>query len=269
MNSSCLKRILRRAIALPTLAMVALPALVAWQLGTASPAAAQEKKAKTAAPAKTKVNPKDGLTYVWIEAGTFQMGCSMGDTNCSADENPSHSVTLTKGFWIGQTPVTQSAYMKIAGSNPSNFKGDQLPVEKVNWADANKFCQSVDMRLPTEAEWEYAARAGDAGPRYGEPDAIAWYASNSMEKTHEVGQKQPNAYGLYDMLGNVWQWVNDYYQRYPEGALTDPKGPATGTARILRGGSWKDVATFIRASYRNGSMAGFRIDDFGLRCAGD
>jgi formylglycine-generating enzyme required for sulfatase activity len=265
MNSSSFKGKLRHVVALPTLAMIALSALFAWQLGTISPAAAQDKKP---AP-KTKVNPKDGLTYVWVEAGTFQMGCSMGDTNCSADENPAHQVTLTKGFWIGQMPVTQSAYKKVAGSNPSNFQGDQLPVEKMNWADANKFCQNVDMRLPTEAEWEYAARGGVAGPRYGDPDAIAWYTGNAMEKTHEVGQKQPNAYGLYDMLGNVWEWVADYYQRYPDGAQTDPKGPAMGTARILRGGSWKDVATFTRASYRNGSMAGFRIDDFGFRCAGD
>jgi formylglycine-generating enzyme required for sulfatase activity len=266
MNRFGLKRMVRHAVTLPALALVALPVVLAWQLGTTSPATAQDKKGA----AKTKVNPKDGLTYVWIEPGTFQMGCSMGDTNCSADENPAHQVTLTKGFWIGQTAVTQGAYMKVTGNNPSNFKGDdKLPVEKVSWADANKFCQSVDMRLPTEAEWEYAARGGTSGPRYGEVDAIGWDTDNSGEKTHDVGQKQPNAYGLYDMLGNVWQWVGDFYQRYPDGAQTDPKGPAMGTARILRGGSWKDVATFIRASYRNGSMAGFRIDDFGVRCAGD
>jgi formylglycine-generating enzyme required for sulfatase activity len=240
---------------------VGLALIAALQFGGASSAMAQAKK--------TKVNPKDGLTYVWIEAGTFTMGCSPDDDACQSDERPPHKVTLSKGFWIGQTQVTQAAYMKVTGMSPSNFKGDKLPVETVNYSDANKYCQAVDMRLPTEAEWEFAARGGSPNARYGAVDEIGWSTANSEVKTHEVGQKKPNAYGLYDMLGNVWQWVADWYGRYDDAAVTDPKGPATGTARLLRGGSWLNVPGLMRASYRNGSQAMFRLDSFGIRCAGD
>ena len=220
--------------------------------------------------AKTKVNPKDGLTYVWIPPGTFQMGCSPGDSECGNSEKPSHLVTITEGFWIGQTPVTQAAYKKVVGSNPSDFQGDQLPVEAVTWNDAKTYCERIDMRLPTEAEWEYAARGGDASARYGPLDSIAWYGANSENTTHQVARKQANGYGLFDMLGNVWEWVADWYGPYDAASATDPKGPASGQLRVLRGDVWDMDASGVRASVRNKALPGEHLDSWhavGIRCA--
>ncbi len=214
------------------------------------------------------VNPKDGLQYVWIAPGSFVMGCSDGDGQCDTDENP-HRVTITRGFRIGATPVTQAAYQRVIGTNPSYFKGPRLPVESVSWDDARKYCSAVGMRLPTEAEWEYAARAGTSGARYGELDAIAWYDQNSGSKTHDVGTKQPNAWGLYDMLGNVWQWTADWYGPYAATAATDPAGAASGEYRSLRGGSWYNVASYARASWRFWYRPSIRLHVLGFRCAGE
>jgi len=220
--------------------------------------------------ARTKVNPKDGLTYVWIQPGAFTMGCSPGDSQCDPDEKPAHRVTITRGFWIGQTPVTQEAYERVTGKNPSNFKGPKLPVETVNWNEAQSDCQAVGMRLPTEAEWEYAARAGTTGSRYGDLDQIAWYTANSGGKTHEVMQKQPNAWGLYDMLGNVWEWTADWYaDKYAGNAETDPQGPASGQNRVLRGGSWYDSPAYLRASVRVRNEPEVLSGDLGFRCLGN
>jgi formylglycine-generating enzyme required for sulfatase activity len=225
----------------------------------------------------TKVNPKDGLTYVWIPAGTFQMGCSPGDRECYSDERPAHTVTITKGFWMGQTEVTQAAYQRVMGANPSHFRGERLPVEQVTWDEANTYCRAVGMRLPTEAEWEYAARAGSTSERYGELEAIAWYDQepsfltwNSGGQTHEVAQKQPNAWKLYDMLGNVEEWVADwgdgnYYRQSP---LQDPPGPSAGEARSLRGGSWHHIAGGVRVSVRYSDVPGGRMNYDGFRCGG-
>ena len=224
-----------------------------------------------AAPGATKVNPKDGLAYVWIPPGTFQMGCSPGDEECNSDENPAHKVTITKGFLMGQTEVTQGAYQRVIGANPSHVHGDRLPVGSVTWNEANAYCRSVGMRLPTEAEWEYAARAGSTSSRYGDPDAIAWHGENSGSKTHEVAQKQPNAWKLYDMLGNVWEWANDWYEEnyYGRSPSQDPQGPSSGKDRVLRGGSSDEFATSARASYRLRFKPGPRDDGFGFRCVGE
>ncbi len=216
-----------------------------------------------------RVNQKDGLTYVWIPPGRFQMGCSPGDAECFDNEKPAHEVTITKGFWLGQTPVTQQAYRRVTGQDPSHFKGANLPVETVNWDEAKAYCTAAGGRLPTEAEWEYAARAGSTGARYGNLGEIAWYNENSGNTTHEVGQKLANAFGLYDMLGNVWQWVADWYGDYPSGAQSDPSGPGSGQYRALRGGSWDVFARSSRVSARNWYEPGLRVNSSGSGASGN
>ena len=234
------------------------------------PGAAQPIVQPTLRAGATKVNPKDGLTYAWIPPGTFQMGCSQGDNECFDDEKPAHQVTIMKGFWIGQTEVTQAAWQRVMGTAPSFFKGVKLPVEDISWDDAQGYCQAVGMRLPTEAEWEYAARADSSGSRYGNLDGIAWYIGNSRSKTHEVGGKQANPWGLYDTLGNVWEWVADWYaDQYPPGPATDPQGPASGKYRALRGGAWHYDPRSARASYRIRSEPANHNVDFGFRCGGN
>ena len=204
----------------------------------------------------TRVNPVDGLTYVFIPPGKFTMGCSPGDHECDNDENPPHAEQIESGFWLGQTEVTQAAWRKLNGSenNPSRFQDDQLPVENVEWRQAQKYCNDVGGRLPAEKEWEYAARAGTTGTRYGNLDAIAWYAGNSGDKTHPVAVKQPNAFGLYDMLGNVWEWTADNYD--------------SGN-KVVRGGSWVVDARFVRASVRGRVGPADRGDFLGFRCVGE
>jgi formylglycine-generating enzyme required for sulfatase activity len=211
----------------------------------------------------TRVNPKDGLTYVWIPPGKFTMGCSPGDTYCGPHGFPPHDVNIDKGFWIGQTEVTQDAYLRVTGKNRSYFKGARLPAENIDWNGALHYCQAVGMRLPTQAEWEYAARAGTKEGRYGKALEIAWYKENSEGKTHEVGQKQPNAWLLYDMFGNVWEFTSD-----PEFPKPLPHGDPPGLDyRELRGGAY---------DYSSGPVSdGVIIDtsnshrSFGVRCVGD
>ena len=244
------------------LMLLSLPALT-----EAQPAAAPKPDpAAVHRAGETQVNPKDGLTYVWIPAGKFLMGCSPGDTDCAPHESPAHEVAVTKGFWLGRTPVTQQAWLRVTGHNRSHFKGPNLPVEMVDWAEAKAYCAAVGGRLPTEAEWEYAARAGSMGPRYGNPNEIAWHYDNSGFKTHDVGQKRPNAFGLYDMLGDVFQWVADWYGTYPSGEQIDPSGPAGGQLRVVRGGSWDNLSSIGRASYRGAGAPADRNYNFGLRC---
>ena len=193
---------------------------------------------------EVRTNPGDGEPYVWIPPGEFQMGCSVGG-KCGKDEKPSHSVKISRGFWLGQTEVTQAAFHKVTGANPSHFIGPDNPVERVTWDEARSYCEAFGGRLPTEAEWEYAARAGSQEPRYGQLTDIAWCHSNSGGQTHPVGQKQENAWGLHDMLGNVYEWVSDwyrddYYKTLPSPAV-DPKGPKTPYDaypwKVSRGGS--------------------------------
>jgi len=221
--------------------------------------------------AKTWTNPKDGLTYVWIEPGTFMMGCSPGDGECYPDEKPAHQVTITRGYWMGQTDVTQEAYQRVLAKNPSHFKGVKLPVENVSWTDSRNYCAATGMRLPTEAEWEYAARAGNPASRYGDIDSIAWYYENSGNTTHPVMQKQPNDWGLYDMLGNVWQWTADWYTDKHSGSKEmDPKGPSSGQYRVLRAESWGSYPRDVRVSGRVGVEPGVRdVYIVGFRCAGN
>jgi formylglycine-generating enzyme required for sulfatase activity len=227
-------------------------------------------------PIRTKVNSREGLEYVWIEPATFLMGCVEDDFECTNDDGPRHAVTLSRGYWIGQTLVTQAAYRKIVGKNPSKFTGESLPVENVSWDEATAFCVAAGMRLPTEAEWEYSARGGIVAARYAPIDAAAWYRGNSAGQTHPVAQKRANAYGLYDMLGNVWEWVSDWNGRYDRASVVDPKGPPTGRFRVLRGGSWNDFSSDVRASARDHLVDGedggshpYLDYSVGFRCAGD
>jgi formylglycine-generating enzyme required for sulfatase activity len=221
-------------------------------------------EAQQAAGAK-KVNPKDGLTYVWIPPGTYTMGCSQGDTECPNDEEPAHEVTITTGIWVGQMPVTQQAYQRVTGRNPSHFKGAGRPVESVSWDEAKAYCAAAGGRLPTEAEWEYAARAGSTEAYYGDPDEIAWSSDNSGNQTHQVGQKKANAFGLYDVVGNVWQWAADWYGNYPSAAQRDPTGSAGGPYRVLRGGSWASAGA-MRVSVRGRAEPAYRSNATGFRC---
>jgi len=218
-----------------------------------------------------RVNPKDVQLYVYIPPGEFTMGCSAGDSDCLSHENPTHPVRITQGFWLGQTEVTQAAYHKVTGQAPSFFEGDQRPVENVDWYQAASYCQAVGMRLPTEAEWEYAARAGSPGARYGALDDVAWYDKNSGRETKPVGGKKPNDWGLYDMLGNVWEWTADPYDgnSYHSSLSTDPAGPASGDRRVLRGGSWIVDPAFVRVSYRLRGVPTYRGYTGGFRCAGE
>jgi len=267
--------------------------VVAWILLTAG------LNAQTMPPhlGEKKINPKDGLTYVWISPATFQMGClgaviprptGPGVEECLGNELPRHFVRLSKGYWIGQTLVPQHAYRRVIGDNPSNFQGDQLPVDSVSWEDAKDYCERVGMRLPTEAEWEHAARGGLSTERYGEINQLAWYRGNSGRRTHQVAEKTPNPYGLYDVLGNVWEWVADWYGDYPRarnGACCedpgeptlDPKGPATGRYHVIRGGSWNDFSAEVRIALRDhpkSSPAEDSVRDYddystGFRCVGN
>ena len=227
---------------------------------------------------QTRVNRRDDLTYVWIGAGTFQMGCSPGDGDCRTDETP-HAVTLTTGYWLGQTEATVQAYKhftlateavmpKAPDDNP-NWADQTKPISNVTWNDAESYCRWTGGRLPSEAEWEFAARAGAAQLRYGLIGKIAWFAGNSGARAHTGKELLPNAYGLYDTLGNVWEWTADVYGRdyYAHSPATDPHGPTAGDYRVLRGGSWLRAPVDVRVSLRYPAMANSPDQVTGFRCA--
>jgi formylglycine-generating enzyme required for sulfatase activity len=238
-------------------------------LSTAIYAAANEAPAT----AIVQETPNDGLNYVWIPPGTFMMGCSPGDRECNEDEKPSHRVTISAGFWMGQTEVTVRAYAKYADKMGRRIVFDDaqanLPTANfdVSWYDASDYCGWAGGRLPTEAEWEYAARGGSTQNRYGELDEIAWYLKDSDRTTHNVALKKPNAFRLFDMLGNDWEWVNDRYdpEYYRHSPNIDPQGPSSGQQRVLRGGSWGYDAAVLRVSDR-GIYQPIPPDAFGFRC---
>lgn len=245
------------------------------------------------------VNAVDGQAYVWVPPGRFEMGCSPGDGECASDESPRHAVAIKEGFWMGQTEVTRAAYRRFAGASkmppaPGFPQEEDHPVVNVTWDDARAYCQWAGGRLPTEAEWEYAARAGNEQVRYGPLEEIAWYADNAGRarlesavlfatdrenywkklaengnRTHAVRGKKPNSWGLYDVLGNVWEWCadwygEDYYQSSPE---RDPQGPDRGEFRLLRGGAWVSTPRDARVSLRYHWLRPVGRDDgVGFRC---
>jgi len=225
---------------------------------------------------KTWHNPKDGLNYAWIPAGHFTMGCSVQDSECKDDEKPTHRVEIENGFWMGQTEVTVAAYQRFVPKYTPPLPGmdGNMPVLGVGWAEAKNFCAAMDGRLPTEAEWEYAARAGSPEPYYGTISAIAWYGKNSGDTLHAVGKKQPNAFGLFDMLGNVSEWVLDrYFDKYSlDAAATGPQveQPLEGNAwAVARGGFWQSDAAALRVSHRLAQEPDGNEIPIGFRCASD
>jgi len=281
-----------------------------------------EKPAKTVASPKKQPEPapppqtqkpvsEDGFTnkfamkFVKIPAGSFMMGSPSDEPSRDSDETQ-HSVTISKPFYMQTTEVTQGQWKAIMGSNPSYFSncGDNCPVEQVSWDDVQEFIKKLNQkgegtyRLPTEAEWEYAARAGSKTALYTgamkilgdnnapDLDPIAWYGGNSCVEysggydcsgwsnkqyscsncgTHPVGKKEPNDFGLYDMIGNVWEWCQDWKGNYPSGSVTDPTGPSSGSCRVLRGGSWSSNARYCRAAYRSCYSPSYRVNDLGFR----
>ena len=261
----------------------ALELLTDAEAAKAAIEAAAEAAADAARRQPGDVRTFDGMEFVWIPAGEFRMGST------AYGEQPVTRVRISRGYWLGKYEVTQAAWQGVMGTNPSWFAGcGECPVENVSWTDAQEFIGRLNAqssggryRLPTEAEWEYAARAGEIGEAAWEQavrvwenwerhaadlDAIAWYEDNSGGRTHPVGQKEPNAWGLHDMRGNVYEWVQDRHGTYPGGLVTDPRGAASGDYRVSRGGSWGGGPERCRASSRavdspdtRNEFAGFRL----------
>ena len=237
--------------------------------------AARESKSS---PSSLTLDLGRGVTMklVLIRPGKFVMGSPDSEQGRARNEGPQHEVIITKPFYIGVTEVTQAQYEAVMGTNPSKFKGATNPVETVSWDDAVEFCKKLSektgkaVRLPTEAEWEYACRAGSkTGFSFGDADDglgdYAWYDANSGGTTHPVAKKKPNAWGLYDMHGNDFEWCADWYGDYPKGAATDPQGPASGSSRVLRGGAWTDNPNRCRSADRDHYSPGQLSSCYGFR----
>ena len=196
-------------------------------------------------------------------------------SDADTDEKPVHNVTLSD-YYMGETEVTQELWQAVMGTNPSNSKGNKKPVEQVSWNDCQEFITKLNnltgknFRLPTEAEWEYAARGGNKSKGYkysgsNTIDNVAWYTSNSSSQTHDVKTKQANELGIYDMSGNVYEWCQDWYGSYSSGSQTNPTGPASGSYRVFRGGSWSYGAEYCRVSIRSYYNPDGSYNDLGLR----
>jgi formylglycine-generating enzyme required for sulfatase activity len=225
-----------------------------------------------ALPAQATPRRADNGAFVKIPAGEFLMGSENGLDN----EKPAHRVKISRGFEIGKYEVTQAQWEALMGSNPSRFKGADLPVEQVSWEDAQAFIQVMntkndgyEYRLPTEAEWEYAARAGTTGDYGGTGNLseMGWYGESSGGRTHSVGTKKANAWGLHDMHGNVWEWCQDQYDKYyyRNSPATDPQGPGTGSMRVCRGGCWSYSADRCKSTSRAHPTPDARYDIIGFR----
>jgi formylglycine-generating enzyme required for sulfatase activity len=244
--------------------------------------AGQSANASRGAAKPPRTAPNDGIDMVFVEGGTFTMGCTPEQGNdCFDWEKPTHRVTVSD-FYIGRYEVTQAQWTAVMGNNPSHFKGDNRPVEQVGWNDVQEFVNRLNAitgrtyRLPTEAEWEYAARGGNkpkfcpGGCKYAgsnDIDNVGWYNLEAKYGTQPVGRKAPNELGLYDMSGNVYEWVNDWYGTYSAESQRNPNCPTTGSYRVARGGSWISAARFARVSYRDYDEPGDRIAGLGFRLA--
>jgi formylglycine-generating enzyme required for sulfatase activity len=238
---------------------------------------------------KHEITNSNGMKLVLIPKGTFMMGSPESEDERGEGEFQ-NTVTISNDFYLGVYEVTQSQYERVMVYNPSYFQGTivgnqntDLPVENVSWNDAMEFCKKLSelpeekkagrvYRLPTEAEWEYACRAGSkTAYSFGESSQslgdYAWFFENSNNRTHPVGQKKPNAWGLYDMHGNVWEWCSDWYSEYPKVATSDPTGPKECSVRVYRGGSWINDASVCRSANRYGIFPSNRFRNFGFRIA--
>ncbi len=227
---------------------------------------------------KVKASSYDNFEMVFVQGGSFIMGATSEQKHdAKSDESPEHLV-FVGDFYIGKYEVTQAQWKAVMGGNPSNFKGDNRPVEQVSWDDVQEFIRKLNaqtgktFRLPTEAEWEYAARGGSKsqGYKYAGSNAlgnVAWYTDNSGSRTHPVGTKQPNELGLYDMSGNVWEWCSDWYgsSYYGSSPSSNPRGPSLGSGRVLRGGGWFNLSRYCRVSYRGSISPGSRSYNIGFR----
>ena len=228
--------------------------------------------------------PITGMEFVYVPGDCFQMGCDESDVECSSDEKPRHNVCL-QGFWIGKYEVTNAQWQTIMKHIPSNFQGANRPVEQVSWNDAQEFLKTLRSlgdfggltpRLPTEAEWEYACRAGSAdiwcfGSDPAQLGQYAWFSENAGNQTHAVGQLQPNAWGLFDMHGNVWEWCQDAYisdvyaTLHAQSPAVNPVYASGGSMRVIRGGSWYNFPARVRASGRNYGGPAHPYHDVGFR----
>ncbi|MBZ0265914.1 SUMF1/EgtB/PvdO family nonheme iron enzyme [bacterium] len=222
---------------------------------------------------KQEIQQLIGAEFVTIPAGSFMMGSPPNEEDLFVNEVPQHRVTISKPFQMMKTEVTQEMWKSVMGNNPSNWKGDNLPVEQVSWNGCQEFIAKLNQRdpgkgyrLPTEAEWEYACRAGtttrfNAGESVSDLARVGWYSGNSEYKTHPVGEKMPNAWGLYDMHGNVWEWCSDWYDvfYYQNSPSSNPTGSISGSYRVLRGGSWNNIGRHCRSADRNWSEPSYRF----------
>lgn len=259
-----------RLFLLLTFVFFALP----FQTGTGFALAAEGKNAL--APAMTN---SIGMEFVLINPGKFIMGTDASKQSADEHEMPHHEVTISKPFYMGRHLVTQKQWKAIMGDNPSSMRGDDLPVVSVSWDDAQEFIRRLNekegtdkYRLPTEAEWEYAARAGsEVNFSFGDDPAklpeYAWFADNAGAALHDVGKLKPNTWGLYDVYGNVWEWTQDWYDEtyYAKSPTLDPQGPSSGEFKVIRGGSWLDDAWKCRSAFRKKMVPGKRSSNVGVR----
>ena len=256
-----------------TPSLLAIP-LLALALAATLVSTAREQPAKTAT---IDLGHGVKMEFVLVRPGSFIMGSD--ENTGDGDESPMHKVTFTQPFYLGKYEVTQEQWEAVTGGNPSGFKGARRPVDTVSWDDCQNFLAKLQAKtgrkfaLPTEAQWEFACRAGTTSPwSFGDAEAragdYAWIGENSGNATHPVGEKKPNAWGLYDVHGNVWEWCADWYEKhsYPSSDATDPSGPPSGTAHILRGGAWGEHPNNIRSAVRNCLGPDGRHDGTGLRC---
>jgi len=277
----------------PTLSQLAL----SWssQAGTGQPKPKQVAVGMPPPPPSpsqrpSKISNSIGMEFVLIPAGTFTMGSPDSDPNADSDEKPPHQVTISEPFYMGKYEVTQAQWQAVMGTTLQEQRdkankdwslqgvGAKHPMYYVSWDEVQDFIKKlnaigdrVSCRLPTEAQWEYAARAGEQhvysfGNDAAKLGEYAWYSGNAGGTTHPVGQELPNAWGLYDMHGNVWEWVQDWYGPYEAKSVADPSGPDAGAIRVVRGGGWYDPARLARSAYRHRIHPGVRVNSLGFRC---